>query len=75
MEERTSTTAQYCLPKAHKDKSDKNVDTLMGVFVPPTRIELYKRVPQSKELAYKGEATFYNVLFCSGEKRVVGSQR
>ena len=40
MEERTSTTVQYRLPTARKDKSGKNVDTLMGVFVPPTRIEL-----------------------------------
>ena len=63
MEERASTPVQYCLPTARKDKSGKNVDTLMDVFVPPTRNELYKRVPQSKELTYKGEATFYNVLF------------
>ena len=35
----------------------------MDVFAPPTRNELYKRVPQLKELTCKGEATFYNVIF------------
>ena len=36
---------------------------LLNDLVPPTRAELYKRLPQSSNLTYKCEATFYNVLF------------
>ena len=32
-------------------------------YVPPTPLELYKKTPQSKDLAYKSEATFCTVLF------------
>ena len=64
MEEKTGTTDQYCLHMTQKDKSGKNVDMLMGVFVLPIQSEIYKRVSQSKELAfYKDKSTSYNVRF------------
>ena len=65
IEESESKTDQFRLLTTQTDKTRKSQDSMLidGPFAPPSRGELYRRVPQSKEMTYKYEATFYNVLF------------
>ena len=50
------------LPTLRKDKTGKIYRVALK-YVPPTPLKLYKKTPQSKDLAYKSKAMFCTVLF------------
>ena len=58
----------HLLPRTHKDNTGKPTPIYNENCVPPTLLQLYKRIPQSKKTSYKGEATFYDVLSVLAEE-------
>ena len=53
----------YLLPTIIKDKTGEQEILAAPAFVPPTRVQLYRKIPQSTDMTYKCEATFCSVLF------------
>ena len=54
---------QYLMSIVRKYNIGKNRNIFYEKYVPPTPLQLYKKIPQYKYLTYKSEATFYNALF------------
>ena len=47
----------HILPRTCKDNTGELTQTYNDDYAPPTGLELYKRIPQSKDMTYKAEGT------------------
>ena len=53
----------HLLTRKRKDNTGDPTQTCNDDYIPPTYLELYKRIHQSKDMTYKVEGSFYNALF------------